>query len=556
MFTSDIKLSKSHSSPSILGYDVIVIGAGHNGLTCGCYLAKSGLKVLVLEEYHLIGGMTITEEITLPGFKSDVHAFGYQLANLSPVPDELNLAKYGFELIYPDVSFSHIFPHGRSISMYRSLDKTMKCIQNFSTRDALTWQRLFTEYLSERDKITCSINSPPIALTKQLEKFGPQALGKDPTKEFRRQFQSMRSWCEENFESDEAKVVFGTFAAFVGLSPDDAGGGELCHLFASIIQDKGNNVVKGGIVSLPNALAKYIESHGGSILTNSRVTKILIENNRAIGVSLDNGKNILVRKVVVSSTDPSTLILKLIGEEHVDSCVIDSMKKYEWGDSIFGIYLALKEGLKYNSNPLVGESSQIHISPPTLEYFSKIFYECRSGIIPDSPLSIMSNDSIMDPSRVPSTSNSNRHLVKFLILSMPYDIKVYNTNNNETNRILDWSSIKDHYSDQIIESITNEYIPNLKDSIAMKVSYSPVDYETKPSTCVRGTLSCGAVLPYQSGWMRPTSALSNYKIPSLQNVYLCGSGNHPGPGVSMAPGRNAAQIILADLGISFKKLNA
>jgi phytoene dehydrogenase-like protein len=506
---------------------------------------------LVLEEYHLIGGMTITEEITLPGFKSDVHAFGYQLANMSPVPNELNLVNYGFELIYPEVSFSHIFPHGRSISMYRSLDKTMKSIQNFSTRDALTWHRLFTEYMAERDKIASSINSPPIDLTKQLEKGLEESVG-NSAKEFRRQFQSMRSWCEENFESDEAKVVFGTFAAFVGLSPDDAGGGELCHLFASIIQDKGNNVVKGGFVNLPNALAKYIESHGGSILTNSRVTKILIENNRAIGVSLSNGKNILVRKIVVSSTDPSTLVLKLIGEDYVDSYVVDSMKKYEWGDSIFGIYLALKERLKYNSNPLVGESSQIHISPPTLEYFSKIFYECMSGIIPDNPLSIMSNDSIMDPSRVSSPSNERKHLVKFLILSVPYDIKVYNTDNNENNRILDWSYIKDHYSDQIIESITNEYIPNLKDAVAKKVAYSPVDYETRPSTCVRGTLSCGAVLPYQSGWMRPTSTLSNYKIPSLQNVYLCGSGNHPGPGVSMAPGRNAAQIILADLGVSFK----
>ncbi len=91
-------------------YDAIVIGAGHNGLTCACYLAKAGLKVVVIEQYHSIGGMTITEEVTLPGFKSDVHAFGYQLANLSPVPKELNLENWGFELIRPEISYSHIFP--------------------------------------------------------------------------------------------------------------------------------------------------------------------------------------------------------------------------------------------------------------------------------------------------------------------------------------------------------------------------------------------------------------------------------------------------------------
>ena len=106
-------------------YDAILIGAGHNGLTCRCYLAKVGLRVLVLEEYCSIGGMTITEEITLRGFKSDIHAFGYQLANTSPVPEELGLNRFGFELFYHQISFSHIFPNARYISMYRSLEKTI-----------------------------------------------------------------------------------------------------------------------------------------------------------------------------------------------------------------------------------------------------------------------------------------------------------------------------------------------------------------------------------------------------------------------------------------------
>ena len=124
-------------------YDAIVIGAGHNGLTCACYLAKAGLKVLVLEEYHSIGGMTITEEVTLPGFKSDVHAFGYQLANYSPVPMELELRKYGFELIYPEISYSHVFPNGKYVAMYPSIERTVKSIEKFSIQDGKTWNRLF-----------------------------------------------------------------------------------------------------------------------------------------------------------------------------------------------------------------------------------------------------------------------------------------------------------------------------------------------------------------------------------------------------------------------------
>ena len=271
------------SSPE---YDAIIIGAGHNGLTCGCYLAKAGLRVLILEEHSTIGGMTITEEITLPGFKSDVHAFGYQLANTSPVPEELDLDRYGFELLYPEISFSHIFPDGNHISMYRSLERTIDSIRKFSIRDAHTWRTLFSKYLVDREEIFTSINSPP----------GDSSISS--TEEYRNQMQSMRSWCEENFESDQAKVLFGTSATFVGLSPDDAGGGSICHLFAAIAQDKGNNVVKGGFVNLPLALARFIETKKGDIITNASVTKIIIKNDRAVGVSLANGKNILAKRLV------------------------------------------------------------------------------------------------------------------------------------------------------------------------------------------------------------------------------------------------------------------
>jgi beta-carotene ketolase (CrtO type) len=533
-------LSSNNSSIA----DAIIVGAGHNGLTCAAYLAKAGLKVLVLEEYPSIGGMTITEEITLPGFKSDVHAFGYQLANLSPVPHELDLQRYGFELIHPEICLSHIFPNGKYISMYPSIDQTIKSIKKFSAIDAKSWSKIFNEYLSRRQSVISSINSPPRRY--QTSDDYSEA------EEYREHLQSMRSWCNENFESDEAKVMFGTFAAFVGLSPDDAGGGKIASLFASVIQDKGNNVVKGGFVNLPIAIAKYIESKGGKIVTGSSVAKILIKNGKAIGVTLADGTKILAKRLVASSIDPSTLVLKLIGEDYVDPVVVNNMKRLEWGDSIFGIYLALNGPLEYKSGNEIGKSAQLHISDVTLDYISKIFYECMSGKLPSSPLPIMSNDSMVDPSRVPA--NDTKHLIKFLVLSVPYNIKSYYTTNDDKTRLSDWMQIKDKYSDEIIDMITHDYIPNLRNVILKRVSYSPIDYESKPTTSVKGTLACGVPLPYQSSWMRPIPQLSSYKIPSLTNVYLCGSGNHPGAGVSMAPGRNASQVILADLGLDFNQI--
>lgn len=557
----------SYSNSPSIEYDAIVIGAGHNGLTCACYLAKSGLTVLVLEDYHSIGGMTLTEQITLPGFWSDVHAYGYQLANLSPVPFELGLERYGFELIYPEISLSHIFPnyHG-CVSLYKSLDKTLKSIQKFSDKDARSWNEMFKEYKSNRELIISSLNSPPSGPIEYAKGVSPNdELTKSKTAlagiEFRRRTQSMRSWCDEHFESDEIKAMFGTFAAFVGLSPEDAGGGDLCYLFAAIIQDGGNNVVKGGFVNLPMALAGYLKSKGGKIMTSSGVRRILIENRRAVAVELTNGKIIGARRLVASSTDPFTLIFKLIGEDYVDPDISAGIKRLEWGDSIFGIYLALSGPLKYRSEQeVVAKSAQVHISPPGLQYFSRIFYECRSGKLPSNPLPIMSNDSMMDPTRIVTTTggsaskfNNNNHLIKFLILSVPYQLKKGNDSEIEIN---EWERVKDHYADQIIEMINHNYVPNLKDVILKKVAFSPIDYEKRPINSIRGTLSCGAVLPYQSGWMRPIPQLGNYKIPSIPNVYLCGSGSHPGPGVSMAPGRNAAQVILKDLGFDFNKILA
>lgn len=544
----------SSSSPE---YDAIVIGAGHNGLTCACYLAKAGLKVLVIEQYHSIGGMTITEEVTLPGFKSDVHAFGYQLANLSPVPAELNLNKYGFELLRPEISYSHVFPDGGYVSMYRNLEQTMKSIEKYSKKDAYTWKKMFERYLVAKDSIISTINTPPLPLSTQLammEKKSPVASddddGIDP---YRSNLQSMRSWCNEWFESEEAKVMFGTFAAFVGLSPDDAGGGETAYLFSTIVQDGGNNVVKGGFGNLPLALTIYLQSKGGKIITNAAVTKIIIKEGKgAVGVKLDNGKEIGVKRLVASSTDPSTLVLKLIGEEHLDTRIVEGIKKLEWGDPVLAVYLALDGLVEYVAGGDIIPSAQLHLSPQTLDYFAKIFYECRSGKLSSEPLPIMSNDSVADPSRVPS----GKHLLKFLILSVPYKIKgdnVAGDSSNKTNIKSDWRNVKEQYGDHIIDMIAEKYIRNLKKITLKRVVYSPVDFEKRPTTSVYGTLSCGAVLPYQKSSMRPIPELGCYKTP-IPNIYLCGAGSHPGPGVSMAPGRNAAQTIFADLNLDFKRV--
>jgi len=524
-------------------YDAVVIGGGHNGLTCASYLAGAGLKTLVLEQYHIVGGMTVTEEITLPGFRSDIHAFGYQLANLSPVPRELGLEKFGFELLRPDPNFSHVFPDGGIVSMRRELEDTVRSIGRYSPKDAETWRKLFQNYLKVKDQIISGVNSPPKSLGAELSALELLPGGLD---EYRFGLQSTRSWCDEWFEADETKVFLATFASHPGLAPDDAGGGRLAWLFNTILQDVGNKVVKGGMHNLSLALARYFESQSGEIRANAPVRKIAVKEGKAVGIELADGEEIAVSGVVASSVDPHQLIVHFLGEEVVGPELVAKLDRYEWGDSALVIYLALDGPVEYNAGLVARHSAYVHPTPPTLDYFSQCYTECRGGKLPAAPLVIMCNDSVVDPSRTPP----NKYVMKLIVNNVPYRIT-----GDATGKIgaRTWEQAKEPYADHIIDMITDTYAHNFKNLILKRVVHSPEDMERIIPSAVRGTVAHGAFVPYQMGSMRPIPELGNYRTP-VPNVYLCGSGSHPGAGVSMAPGRNAARLILADLRAGRKTL--
>src|SRR5215471_11519957 len=326
-------------------YDAIIIGAGHNGLTCACYLARVGLKVLVLEQYHAVGGMTVTEEETLPGFWSDIHASGYHLANLSPVPNELGLLDR-YELIEPEIPFSHAFPNGDLISVHRDIEKTVAEITPYSPKDANTWRVLMHQFLAQKDAITAAMFSPPPSFPAAAAKFAASPAGMEA---YRFSMQSVRSWADQTFEAEAAKTLFGSFATFLGTSPDDAGGAELGWLFASVLQNAGNNLVKGGMHCVTLALAEDLRAHGGEIRTNALVEKILGDAKRAIAVRLTSGEEIPASELIVSNIDPGHLIIDLLGADMVGSEIVDKMNHYEWGDSVFVIFVALDSPVNYKA---------------------------------------------------------------------------------------------------------------------------------------------------------------------------------------------------------------
>jgi len=499
----------------------------------------------VLEQYHSIGGMTNTEEITLPGFKSDTHAICIQFANFSPVPHELQLAQYGFELIYPDPCLSHAFPDSRSVSVRRDLDQTCQSIAQYSQKDADTWRNLYQTFLEQKDFICPSFNSPPPSFAEQATILQNLPGGLD---QYRFQMQSLRSWCNEMFEAEETKVLLGAWAVHGGASPDDVGGGSMAWLFSMVIQHFGNNVVKGGMRNLPLALAGFLEAHHGEIRTNAQVKKIVVENGKALAVQLLDGEEIEIGKLIASNAHPRHLVLDLLGEDQVGKNLANKIRQYELGEPVMVVYLALDGPLNYKAGLHAGQSIYVHPSPPSLDYFSRVFHEARSGLLPAEPFALMCNDTAADPSRVPS----GKGLMKLVVQPIPYEIK-----GDATGRITgrNWNEAKEPFADHIIDLATRDYIPDLRDKIVKRVVHSPQDIEKMLPSAPRGTNTHGAFVPYQMGAMRPIPEMGNYRSP-FTNVYLCGSGSHPGLGVTMAPGRNAAQIIYQDLGLDFTKIFA
>src|SRR5881409_969273 len=187
--------------PPMASYDAVVIGAGHNGLTCACYLAKAGLSVIVLERYATIGGMAISEEIAAPGHLSDVHASGYLVDKLSPSPDELGLAEHGLELITPNPNWAQIFPDGRSFVIGRDVETTAASIARFSRRDADTWRTLYARFAAAKPTVVRAMYSRPERLSEELG--APH--GADG---YRFLMQTARNWVDETFESPEMRLFF------------------------------------------------------------------------------------------------------------------------------------------------------------------------------------------------------------------------------------------------------------------------------------------------------------------------------------------------------------
>lgn len=520
-------------------YDVIAIGSGHNGLIAAGYLAKAGKSVLVIESQPWLGGGVVTRELTAPGFWHDQHSTAHIFIQANPVlaKDELGLkSRYGLEYIYPDPPHISVFEDGETLALYTDRSKNYKAIEHFSKPDAESFLKLAE--LGDRilPMLLSGLYSPPIP-------NGAMSAMLDQSREGREVLMIMQKSAldiiSEYFESDYVRVHFLKLVTENLQLPDEMGTGIGLFMFVAFLERYGIGVAKGGSGALTDALVAQIRDHGGAILTETKVEKVLVKGDRAVGVRTATGE-FFARDCVIGALHPHRLHSYI---DNLDPYVDKAARKTRPAAfSAFVVHGALKEPAKFSAGDHVNGTIITELLPTKLEHLRRSFDELRYGVLPERPLFGANCPSNVDPSRAPAGNAT------FLMFSYaPYDLK--------DGGAARWDGYKEDYADWLCDK-AGTFITNLgKDNFIARSVYSPLDLERDSESFQKGDIHGIAPYSYQFGSHRPTPDLGGLTVPGIERLFLVGPFMHPGGGVFGA-GRAAAMKAFEALGLDFDKVSA
>jgi phytoene dehydrogenase-like protein len=530
------------------GRDVVIIGAGHNGLVTAFYLARAGLKPLVLERRPVTGGAAITDEIH-PGFRCPTlaHASGPIRPDIA---GDMRLDRHGLEMIHPEPRIFAPAPDGRSLVLYSDAARSAAEIGRHSARDA----GKYAEFQAVLGRIggvlgqVLSITPPSIDRPTAGDLWnllitgkGLRGLGrKDMFTLFRWGPMAVADLVAEFFETEILRAAIAARGIFgASLGPWSAGSGALLLLRAAGDSHPAGTASfpKGGMGSLTRAMAEAARQAGAEIRTGAGVAGIGARNGSAAGVVLEGGEEIAAR-AVVSSADPRRTLLGLVDPVHLDPDFVVKMRNYRCAGTAAKVNLALSglpafTALKGTASPAAGGgaailSGRIHIGPE-IDYLERAFDDAKYGDFSRRPYLDVTIPSILDPALAPS----GRHVMSAYAQFAPYRLK-----NG------DWNGRREELGDAVVRTLS-EHAPDLPGLILHRQVITPLDLEETYSL-TGGHIFHGELALDQLFTMRPILDWARYRAP-LKGLYLCGSGTHPGSGLTGASGANAAREILKDL---------
>jgi phytoene dehydrogenase-like protein len=522
-------------------YDAIIIGAGPNGLVAAAYLAKAGSKVLVLERRPVIGGSAASEEI-IPGFKyaTCAHLAGFFAPTIVA---ELDLEKNGLEFLPLDPLLFAPNRDGASLLIAPDPFRTNAAIGRLSTTDA----DKFAEFCALTGKLShflSTLYALPLPDNATTNSFRPMTfiktawkfhrLGKSEMYDFLRILpMSVADLLNEWFDSELLKAAIastGMLASFVGPRQQGTAYNFLHHrIGAADGALRAASFVRGGMSRIAHCLSLAAQQKGAEIRTDAEVVAITTKSGAASGVALSNGTE-FAADIVVSSVDVKKTFLKLVEPTYVDPLFLLKVKNIRSRGTVAKVNLALDAPPNFKSTPETPAAlgGIIHIGP-TLDHLERAADDAKYGRFSRQPFLEITLPSVADPTVAPA----GKHVMSVWMQSAPYHLRESN-----------WPRQRDALGDTVV-NIIEEYAPGFKNSILHRQVLTPLDLE-QTYGLTEGHLFHAELALDQIFFMRPVSGWARYRTP-IDNLYLCGSGTHPGGGINGLPGYYAAKEIIKSL---------
>lgn len=517
-----------------MSWDGIIIGAGHNALVLQAYLGKAGLKILSIDRRHIAGGGLATmEDPRRPGFLHNTHAFFQRAITNMPWYADLELDRHGAKYIEPELNVAMILSDDRSLEWWTDIERTVASFEKFSKKDAETLKRWQSDFVPiVRDILSWEAKSPPLPKGERRALLEKSAAG-------RRLLEvSALSPLEFVHQEFEHPAVKAGLLFFNGLREVDLRVKGFGHHIAALLASPAKaQMSRGGTAALARALENAVRESGGEIRLLTEPARIVIENGKAVGVETREGEVLRAKTFVASALNPQQTFLDLLDETLVPREIRDLASKFQYNllAPLFALHLNLSEAPQYaaaKSNPALAKAFMVIMGLDHVDQFGDIVRHHEAGTVPDTVM-WGATPSLFDPTQAPKSKHT-----AFMWEKLPYHLH---------GDPASWDAYKDKHGEKML-ALWRKHAPNLEGSVIDAFTRSPLDVERELPNMREADLLIGAFTNGQIGHDRPFPGAGSYRA-HIPNLYLCGSSSHPGGNVTGLPGYNAAQVILADLGI-------
>jgi len=514
-------------------YDVVIIGSGPNGLCAGAYLAKAGLKVLILEKRCESGGGLATEEVTIAPFLHNTHSIYHMMVDYAPVYKDFCLeSEHNVKYVHPELQFALPLSDGRSVCIYTDVDKTCESMAQFSKKDAETYREIYHRFKEYMDKyIAPATYVPPEPAPLAAAKLDAHEIGRELTQYSSK---SPKMIVDDLFENDHIRTLMLYLSAHWGLEPDVDGIGYLAVLFLHM----GTNykLCTGGSHMLAQALQKIVVANGGTIRGSQLIKQIVVKDGIATGIELENGTLIHANKAIISTIDPIQTFIKYVGKEKLDEHFVEQIENFRWEHwSLATVHLLLEKPPAFINSEINNAFIYAPVGIETEDDLMELWNANARGELWTKGFNCCF------PSIHDATQSYYGKHIGLISQIAPYDLK----GGTEKYYSLTY---KEEIAEQCIESL-RKYAPNMtKDNILWTTTHTPVDIENKFLDMKRGSIKQGAYEPLQMGFLRPNEQCSDYRTP-IKNLYIGGASTHSGGLITFGPGYNVANTVAEDLGV-------